>query len=493
MRAPARKRWASPLLTALLFASGCTSFQEWVHNGFKVGPNFQTPSAAVADQWIDAGDRHIVQKPLEKDAWWDVFADATLEKLIDTAYRQNLDLKTAATRVLEAQAHRNISAGNLFPQTQNAIGNYAHAQLSKNLSIFSNPQAALPSNLNLWATGFNASWELDFWGRLRRDIEASDADLSASVEAYHDALVTLLADVATSYVQIRTYQQRIRYARRNITIQQGSLALAEATLKAGKGTSLDVEQARSSLAQTEATIPPLVIGMRQASDRLCVLLGLPPRNLAGEFKDGAIPIAPPQVAVGIPAELLERRPDVRRAVRDVAAQSARIGVAQADFYPRFGVSGFLGYAADDIRHLFGPSSFTGFILPNFQWKVLNYGRIANNVRVQDARYQERVLAYQQAVLNAGRETEDALVGFVESQVQARSLERSVLAAERSVELVLAQYKEGRVDFNRVFTLQIQLVSQQDLLATAQGNIALNLIAVYRALGGGWRPFEKSCP
>jgi NodT family efflux transporter outer membrane factor (OMF) lipoprotein len=494
MCAPARMRWLwAPLAGALLLVSGCASFQEWTHNGFKVGPNFQEPPAPVATKWIDASDRHVLSKPIEKDGWWDVFQDPALDKLIDTAYRQNLDLKTAATRVLTAQSQRNISAGNLFPQSQNAIGDYVHAQLSKNLNIFSSPKSPLPNTINVWATGFNASWEIDFWGKLRRGIEASDADLSASVESYHDALVTLLAEVATNYVQIRTFQQRIRYAQRNQAIQQGSLALAEATLKAGKGTSLDVEQARTSLAQTEASIPPLVIGMRQANDRLCVLLGLPPQNLVADLKESPIPTAPPQAAVGIPADLLERRPDVRRAVREAAAQSAQIGVAKADFYPSFGVSGFLGYAANDIRLLFASNSFTGYIFPSFQWKILNYGRIANNVRVQDAKFQERVLKYQQAVLNAGRETEDALVGFVEYQVQARSLERSVVAAERSVDLVLAQYKEGRVDFNRVFTTQSQMVSQQDQLAAAQGNIAVSLIAVYRALGGGWQSFEQQLP
>jgi NodT family efflux transporter outer membrane factor (OMF) lipoprotein len=488
MLAPARMRW-TPLLGALLLVSGCTSLNDYVHNGFKVGPNFREPPAVTSDKWIDANNPYVTSRPAERDDWWEVFRDPDLDHLIDTAYRQNLDLKTAAARVLEARAQRNISAGNLFPQTQNAIGDYAHAQLSKNLNIFGNPQAALPTNLNVWATGFNASWEIDFWGRLRRGIESSDSELSASVEAYHDALVTLLADVATNYVQVRTFQQRIRFARRNIDIQKGTLGLAEARLKAGNANSLDVEQARANLAQTEASIPPLVIGMRQANDRLCVLLGLPAQDMTGALRDGPIPAAPPEVAVGIPAELLERRPDVRRAVREAAAQSANIGVAQADFYPRFGVSGFIGYAADDIRVLFEQNSFTGYVLPSFQWKIFNYGRIANNVRVQDARFEQRVFKYQQTVLTAGRETEDALVGFVESQVQAQSLQRGVQAAERSVELVLAQYKQGRVDFNRVFTTEGQLVTQQDQLATAQGNIALNLIAVYRALGGGWRSFE----
>ena len=347
-----------------------------------------------------------------------------------------------------------------------------------------------PTNLDVWTTGFNASWELDFWGRIRRNIEASNAELGASVEDYHNALVTLLADAATQYVQARTFQQRIAYARKNTEIQRKSLALVQDRKALGRADALDVAQAQSLLAQTEASIPPLEIGLRQANDQLCVLLGLPPRDLASCLAEGPIPSAPPQAAVGLPAELLARRPDVRRAEREAAAQSARIGVAEADFYPRIGVTGFLGYSADDIRRLFEEGSFTGLIVPNFQWKVLNYGRILNNVRSQDAEFQERVLDYQRTVLTAGREVEDGLDGFLQYQAQARSLGTSVEAAQVSVDKVLIQWQAGAADFNRVFTTQSQLVTQQDQLAVAQGNIALSLISVYRALGGGWQVFEQ---
>ncbi len=483
-------RAAKTLAGFALLAGGCTTLQEWVRNSFQVGPNYQKPPAAVAPAWIDAADPRVAGKAAEVDAWWDVFQDPVLNSLIETAYRQNLDLKTVATRVLQAQAQRNITAGNLFPQSQSALGAYAHAQISKNLGFFPTTPlgGGFPTNLNLWVTGFNASWELDFWGRLRRAIESSNAELSASVESYHDALVTLLADLATNYVQIRTFQQRIAYARRNVEIQRGSLRLAEARLKQGKATALDVKQARSSLAQTESSIPPLVIALRQANNRLCVLLGQPAQDLC--LHEAPIPATPPEVAVGIPAELLQRRPDVRRALREAAAQSAQIGVAEADFYPQIGMTGFIGYVADDLRRLFAADSFTGLILPNFQWKILNYGRIRNNVRAQDARFQEKVLQYQQTALTAGREVEDALVAFLQYQLQARSLEESVKEAEDSVDLVQAQYKGGLVDFNRVFTTQSQLVSQQDQLAAARGNIATSLIAVYRALGGGWQSFTN---
>jgi NodT family efflux transporter outer membrane factor (OMF) lipoprotein len=492
------RRYPAAAGAAVLFAAGCTTVDQWVQNGFKVGPKFDAPAAPVSAAWIDTGDPRIGQAP-QRDDWWSVFNDPVITSLVDTAYRENLDLKSAGTRVLQAQAQRNIAAGNLFPQTQNAIGDYLHAHIAPNLNVISGPSlpqfggtsVGLPNNLNVWATGFNTSWELDFWGRLRRQVESSNADLGGSVEAYRAALVTLTADVVTNYVQLRTFQQRLVYARRNVEIQKGSLRLAEARLADGKATALDVKQARSSLAQTEATIPPLVIGLRQANDQLCVLLGEPARNLIPGLGDGPIPDVPPMVVAGIPADLMNRRPDVRRALRAAASQSAKIGVAEADFYPQIGVTGFGGFASDDLTNLlFQGKSFTALVLPDFSWKILNYGRVLNNVRMQDAKFQELVLEYQQTVLTAGREVEDALVGFLQYQLQARSLEESVKEAEDSVELVMAQYKGGIVDFNRVYTVQSQLLTQQDQLAIARGNIALNLIAVYRALGGGWTVFEN---
>ncbi len=296
--------------------------------------------------------------------------------------------------------------------------------------------------------------------------------------------------MATNYVQLRTFQQRIAFARKNAEIQRQSLDLVLERQKLGRADALDVAQAQSLLAQTEASIPPLQIGLRQAGDQLCVLLGQPPRALAPGLAESPIPSAPPDVAVGVPAELLGRRPDVRRAEREAAAQCARIGAAEADFYPRIGVTGFLGYTSNDIRTLFEEDSFTGLIVPNFQWKILNYGRLLNNVRDQDARFQELVLDYQRTVLSAGREVEDGLSGFLQYQAQARSLETSVEAAQTSVDKVLLQWQAGTADFNRVFTTQSQLVTQQDQLAVAQGNIALSLISVYRALGGGWQSCEK---
>ncbi len=466
-----------------LLVCGCTSPLDYVRNGFKVGPNYQEPSAPVAPEWID-GKKDLPGQcpPGDDSAWWTAFQDPVLDSLVQTAYQQNLDLQTAATRILEAVAQRNIAMGSLFPQSQTALGTYTHAQFPQNLL---GGGLSFPSTLDLWTTGFNASWELDFWGRYRRGVEAANATRDAAVEDYHDALVILLAEVATNYVQARAFQQRLQLVQHNAELQKGALDIAEERFKKGVAAETDVQQARSNLAQTQSLIPPLVAGLRQANNQLCILLGFPPRELIATLPASPIPTAPKEVAVGIPAELLRRRPDIRRAEREVAAQSAQIGIAEADLYPRFAVTGFLGYAADDFTQLFAEKSFTGLLLPNFQWNILNYGRVANNIRTQQARFRGRVLAYQQTVLRAGRECEDAIVAFRQAQEQVQRLAESVTAAERTERLVLEQYKAGTADFNRVFTAQSFLATQQDQLASAQASVALDLIAVYRALGGGW--------
>jgi NodT family efflux transporter outer membrane factor (OMF) lipoprotein len=482
---------------------------EYVRNGFKVGPNYSPPPASVAEEWVEANDPKIQVRHLQD--WWHSFQDSTLDTLVENAVAQNVTLRIAGARVLEARAQQSIALGNLFPQTQQATGSYTRTNLSANTanspaafnqifaaspnaaSIFSSvPPSAIPTSFySTWATGFNLSWEADFWGRFRRGIESANASLDASVENYHDALVTLLADVATNYVQYRIAQQRIKIARENVRIQEGILSLTQDQFKAGTASRLDVAQARTVLEQTRSTIPALQITLGQANDALCTLLGRPPRDLDSELGPGPEPgreptaSLPDSVAAGIPADLLRRRPDIRSAERQVAAQSAQIGVAEADLYPTIFINGNLGVEARDLAHLFETQSFMGTFTPNFKWNILNYGRILNNVRLQDARTQELIATYQNKVLTAGREVQLALRGFLRSQDQAAALVLSVHAANEAIEVGMQQYRAGTIDFNRVFNLETTRVQQQDQLAIAQGNIALNLINVYRALGGGW--------
>jgi outer membrane protein TolC len=267
---------------------------------------------------------------------------------------------------------------------------------------------------------------------------------------------------------------------------------------------LDVDQAQSNLSQTQALIPRFEIDLRRATNRLCILLGMPPVDLQARLGAGAIPTAPPDVAVGIPAELLTRRPEVRRAEREAAAQCARIGVAVSELYPHIAVSGTVGFSAENFKDLLKDRSLQGSVGPSFQWNVLNYGRLVNNIRLQDARFQELVLSYQNTVLRANQEVEDGLIRFLKSQERSRDLAQSVEAAERAVRVALVQYRGGLVDFNRVALLEQNLVVQQDLLAQAQGDIAIGLVEVYKSLGGGWQirlgpgpgpniPFEELPP
>jgi NodT family efflux transporter outer membrane factor (OMF) lipoprotein len=436
----------------------------------------------VASQWIDYEDPRVKSEEEHLSQWWTVFNDQTLNALIQTAHQQNLTLREAGARILESRAQLGIARGNLFSQEQFAFGEYSRIKLSENVA---NPPPTVW--FSEWTFGLSGTWELDFWGRYRRAIEAADAELDASVEDYDDVLVILLSDVAASYVEYRTFQQRLVYARRNVEIQRGSFQLATDKFEGGATTERDTQQARQVLEQTEALIPALEIGRRQAANRLCVLLGMPPRDLDAILGQGSgVPVTPPDVVVGVPADLVRRRPDVRRAEREVAAQSARIGVAMSDLYPHFSVLGTIGVEAEQFGDLFKSGSMIGEISPGFRWDILNYGRLVNNVRVQDARFQQLAYAYQNQVLEAGREVEDAIVTFLRSQEQARHLAASVDAAARTVEITNEQYSQGAVDFTPVFLFQEQLTEQQDFLAVAQGDIALGLIAVYRALGGGWQ-------
>ncbi len=476
---------------------GCTTLQEYVHNGFKVGPNYSPPPAPVAQDWIEAGDAHVRTDSDDLSKWWTVFNDPVLDDLICHAYRQNLTLREAGFRVLQARAQLAIARGELLPQSQTATGGYTRTALSiedANARIVT-PQGvvALQQFFSTWDYGFNLSWELDFWGRIRRAIEANADNLDASVADYDDVLVTLLGDVATNYVQLRTLQQQIEYTKANAELQRQTLTLAQARFKAGVGVGeLDVDQAQSTLSETEAQIPELEIGLRQTSNRLCILLGMPPEALQEKVGPAPIPTAPPEAVVGVPADLLRRRPDVRRAERQAAAQCARIGVAEADFYPRFGINGTFGYSAEEFSHLFRSTAMNADVGPSFQWDILNYGRLRNNVRLQDARFQELATAYQQSVLSAEQEVEDGLAVFLRAQQRAKSQAESVDAAEKAVTIVTAQYKAGTVDFTRVTQVQQSLVQQQDTLAQARGEIARGLIQVYRALGGGWQVRCTGC-
>ncbi len=471
--------WAL-LATILVVSAGCTSLSQWAHQRFKVGPDYCRPAASVSGAWIDHDDPSVISQSTDYRYWWAIFNDPALNQLEYNAARQNLSLRLAGMRILEARAILNQARGTLWPQQQQAYGEFNRTQFSKTTAV------VYPSTLfDTWSTGFNASWELDIWGRFRRVIESAEANLDAEVEGYDDVLVILQGEVAAAYIQMRTLQERLEIARRNIKLQRHTLELADVRFRNGAVTELDVAQAKENLNATLSSIPRTEEAIRKTQNAICVLLGVPPRDLQLELGVGPTPRAPAEVVVGIPAQLLRRRPDVRKAERLAAAQSAQIGVAEAELYPQFAITGFIGLESEDFATLFKGNSWAGSIGPGFRWNVLNYGRIRNHVRAEEARFYQAVLNYQNTVLAANKEVEDGLVGFLKEKQRVVYLTETVTAAERSVTLADSQYREGAVDFQRVIDTQRTLVLRQDELADSHGKVSLNLVAIYKALGGGW--------
>lgn len=484
---------ASACLLTLVCASGCTGVREYYRNGFKVGPNYKRPAAPVADEWIDSQSSRVSSESGDYRTWWTVFNDPVLDRLIQTAYSQNITLREAGFRVAEAQARRGVVAGNLFPQTQEVFADYTRTQRSQQTALFPTIPAGSPfANLaapqfSNWRVGSSLSWELDFWGRYRRAIEGADARLDASVEEFDDAIVVLIGEVATTYVELRALEQRLEVASENAALQNESVRVAQARLDAKAADSeLDTPQAKANLGNTLAAIEAFEIQRRQAQNRLAVLMGMPPHDLS-YILDGpaSIPSASDVVTAGVPADLIWRRPDVRRAERLVAAQSAEIGIAQSELYPHMSINGMMAWEAEQFSNVFNGGSFGGTVGPSLRWNVLNYGRLLNNIRVQDARFQQLVASYQQTVLQANEEAENAIVAYLHFTDQIKVREESARQASEAERVAQVKYQEGEIDFNRLFTVQQLLLNQQELLAVARGNAAQSLVDLYRAMGGGW--------
>jgi NodT family efflux transporter outer membrane factor (OMF) lipoprotein len=454
-----------------------------VVSGCKVGPDYSTPPTMSPPQYRETGSDAIQPNAPHAANWWAVFNDPILDNLIQSAYRQNSSLQSAAVRVLEAQARRGIAWGLLFPQQQAAFGSYTRNQLSKNQA---NAPSDVTRSFNEWQLGAAASWEADIWGKYRRGIESADAEVLASVANYDDVLVTLVSDVATEYLSIRILQERLAVTRANVELQRQGLEIAETRFQGGTATELDRLQATALLRDTEARAREVEAAITQAEDRLCVLLGISPQGL-GEMLgvNRAIPAAPASVAIGIPADLLRRRPDIRRAERQLAAQSARIGIAKSNLYPSFGLTGDVRLVSEDFGSLFAGDSLQAFGGPTFRWDVLNYGRIENDVRVQDARFQQLIGTYESAVLQAQAEVEIAIAGYLGAQGQSVLVSDSVAAAQRAVQVAETQYRGGIADYTRVLIAQQFLQTEQDRLVSLRGAVALNLVSIYRSLGGGW--------
>lgn len=473
------------LTLTLTFMGGCA-----------VGPNFVRPRPPEMADWSEKSEALVRSEKAELASWWKQFGDPVLDALVESACTQNPSLHVAGLRILEARARFGIAVGNQYPQLQQLNGQYADYGLSENSP---NTSPAIDIAYATVGLGFDAAWELDFWGRFRRAVESGAWNLDASIAGYDDLMVTLTAEVARVYVSLRTLESRLAIAEENVALQARSLQIARVLFEGGDVTELDVAQAGSLLANTQSSIPRLQAQIRQAKNALAVLLGMLPGEVDHMLGGpGVIPAVPAAVAIDVPAGMLRRRPDIRLAEAQMASQCALIGVAQADLYPRFTLFGSIGLSASNaaltaagfpggssLGDIWNADSMQHYGGIGFGWDIFNYGRIKNNVRVQDARFQQLVENYKLTVLKAAQETEDALSGFMRSREEVAFLQESEKAATRSVEISMTQYREGLTDYQRVLDTQRSRAQAQDLLMSVRGTVMVNLVAVYKSLGGGW--------
>lgn len=451
-------------------------------SGCMVGPDYKPPTAKVATQWLEFEDPRLnTTSPVEPLWWRQAFQDPVLDRLVDEALAGNLSLRSVGLRVLQARQILLIAQGNLFPQEQ-FVGAAAAVV---------DPGAGAGSS-GVYNLNFNLTWEIDVWGRIRRQIESASAAFDATLSSYDGVLVSLIGQVAQTYLLIRTTEQRLTVARKNVTYQEESVRISQAKFEAGETSGLDIEQARTLLFNTRASVPLLEQSLQQFKIALAILVGRLPQDLTELVgKPGPIPTVSPEIAVGMPQDLIRRRPDIRAAEQTLAAQSAQIGVAVSDLYPAFGLSGLIGPAVNTatgqvFSDVFNANSvaynFGGFV----RWNVFNYGRIEDNIRLQDATFQQLLEDYRRTVLQAQGEVESSLTAFFQSLLQLKELRQAADAAQRAAEISMEQYMDGLVDFNTVVSTLRTLASQQDQLASIQGTVAANLVEVYRSLGGGWQ-------
>ena len=463
-----------------------TSLTIWA-GGCAVGPNYQQPNVPAPAHWGEPLNGGETNGAVSVAAWWDNFQDSELDSLIERAVRSNLDLRIAQARVREARAQYRIASADLWP-TVDGSSSYARQRQSKNQPLLGSMPLppGVPFENDVYQAGFDASWEIDVFGGKRRVTEAARAQVAATEFGRRDVLVTLLGEVARNYVEVRGYQRRLEIARENIHAQEQSLAITQNRFTNGLTSDLDVQQAATLLATTRATVPTLETALQVSIHRLGVLLGQPPDALQTELSSVApIPAAPPEVPVGLPSDLLLRRPDVAQAERQLAAATANIGVAKADLFPKFyltGVAGFQGVSADEW---FTSGSQFWSVGPAVQWRIFDAGRIRANVRIQNARQEQALAIYEKTALSAFEDVENALVAYAKEQVRRRSLEDAVKSSQESLRLANQLYANGLSDFINVLDAERSLYQAQDALVQSDRTVSTDVIALYKSLGGGW--------
>jgi NodT family efflux transporter outer membrane factor (OMF) lipoprotein len=488
-------------LSTVLIVTGC-----------KVGPNYKEPDMQPPTQFSEIGSAtqpttqsttqattqpiSADQPPQDYQQWWTEFNDAKLNSLIERAMRTNPDIAAAVARILEARATRGIATSGLFP-TVDANGSYTYSRFSNNLpglaalsglSGGSTSVGAPSLSYSLWQAGFDATWEVDVFGGTRRLIEADTYNIQAAVQDLRDVQVSLLAEVAVNYIQLRGAQRELDIAQHNLQSQDQTLALTRSRAEGGLIPYLNVAQQEAQVASTAATIPTFETQIRQNIHHLGILLGQDPGALSAELSgDAPIPVGPTSVPPGIPSELLRRRPDVRRAERQLAAATAQIGVAPADLFPQFSVTGALGLQSGTLKQLFDYSSRFYNIAPGVTWDIFDAGKVSSNIKVQDARQAEALAAYRKVVLQSFQDVDDALVACNREQVRLQALRDAVAANQRAVDLSTELFEKGSTDFLSVLDAERDLFTAQDAMARSEQQVSANLVALYKALGGGWAP------
>jgi NodT family efflux transporter outer membrane factor (OMF) lipoprotein len=458
--------------------------------GCMVGPDYRPPDPYVPARWSEAPQQDVPMAEAPS-RWWQAFGDPKLDALVERAVAANLDLAVAQARVREARAERRVAAAPLFPFLDGSASLSRNWQSENAGFTGGGPVGEVGGQpFDLYDVGFDASWEIDVFGGVRRSVEAADAELEASLEERNDVLLTLLGEVARDYVELRGFQRELAVTRSNIAVQEDTLGLTRARYQGGLASDLDVARAEAQVRTTAAQVPTLETSVKQAVHRLGVLLGETPGALAADLEPPApIPAGPPGLPPGLPSDLVRRRPDVRRAEREVAAATARIGVATADLFPRFFLTGAAGLQSLDASDLFSGGSKSWSIGPTMQWPVFQGGRIVGNIEVREAQEQQALLGYRQRILTALEEAENAIVAYTRERERRATLAAAVDANQRAVELATELYRRGLTDFLDVLAAQGNLFLTQTDLARSDAAVSASLVALNKALGGGWEAFE----
>jgi NodT family efflux transporter outer membrane factor (OMF) lipoprotein len=462
------------LLSAVFMLSGCMT----------AGPDYSPPEMGTPEAWEKeiAGvttDRQSELKILAK--WWTTFNDPLLSDLMERAVAGNLNLKQALNSVRQARIQRGITDADRFPSI-NSSGSAART--------YSKDMSGDFTGTNSFRLGLDATWEADLFGRVKRSIEAADANLEATEESYRDVLVSLLSEVALNYIEVRSHQAQLVVAGSNLKSQEETYNITKWRYQAGLTTELDVENASKNLEQTRSQIPSLKSNLEQAKNRIAVLLGSEPGALDSELDEyRPVPDAANEIALGIPADLLRRRPDLRKAERELAAQTARIGVAEAERYPKISLSGDIGLSALALGDLFSSDSLSTGGSSGISWPVYDAGRIMKNIEIQYAAQEQKLIAYRAALLNALEDVENAMTSYMYDLARRDSLLKASELAEQAAETSRAQYSSGLIDFQSVLEAESTLLTFQNNVVQSDAQIIKDVIGLYKALGGGWSSFE----